>query len=99
MDVQQDVDNIGRGELFLDKSKIFGKKDAVKSILYRIDPEVPIQNIRRLAREVCDQNNSIFKNVDSLIIYRLNIFNRLNLYPFIFENEKISHSLKNLSNI
>ena len=50
-------------------------------------------------REVCDQNNSIFKNVDSLIIYRLNIFNRLNLYPFIFENEKISHSLKNLSNI
>ena len=55
MDVQQDVDNIGRGELFFDKSKIFGKKDAVKSILYRIDSEVPIQNIRRLAREVCDQ--------------------------------------------
>ena len=27
-------------------------------------------------REVCDQNNSNFKNVDSLIIYRLNIFNR-----------------------
>ena len=50
-------------------------------------------------REVCDQNNSIFKNVDSLIIYRLNIFNRLNLYPFIFENEKTSHSLKNLSNV
>lgn len=50
-------------------------------------------------RKVCDQNNSNFKNVDSLIIYRLNIFNRLNLYPFIFENEKISHSLKNLSNV
>ena len=50
-------------------------------------------------REVCDQNNSNFKNVDSLIIYRLNIFNRLNLYPFIFENEKTSHSLKNLSNV
>lgn len=50
-------------------------------------------------REVCDQNNSNFKNVDSLIIYRLNIFNRLNLYPFIFENERISHSLKNLSNV
>ena len=55
MDVQQDVNNVGRGELLFDKSKIFGKKDAVKSILYCIDPEVPIQNIRRLAREVCDQ--------------------------------------------
>lgn len=48
-------------------------------------------------REVCDQNNSNFKNVDSLIIYRLNIFNRLGLYPFIFED--IDSSLKKLSNV
>ena len=50
-------------------------------------------------REVCDIYNSNFKNIASLIIYRLNIFNRLGLYPFIFEDKKISSSLKNLSNV
>ena len=40
-------------------------------------------------KNVCDENISVFKNVASQILFRLNIFKNLDGFSFIFENDVI----------